>query len=323
MSGGILDVATPWDDSMKLLISENAQDFVSWLMEGAVVEEQLKTEFEGRKLIADALLLVIIKGIRWLLHIEVQAEHDPDMPRRLVEYNMRARREYNLPVDSVVIYMHNHEKVHQSPWQLERVDGGPLLNFYYGSIELRKMAAIDLRELGLPGIVPLMILTKDGATREVADEIFTELERTDNQDSMAPAYVMASLAFGKHNLADQSWLLRRLKNMHNSLRDTPVYQEMTRMAREEGFETGHKEGQQQGRQEGLQQGLQQNQHQMLHGLIMDIILQRFPALVVLAEKKSTAIKDPAILRNILLKLSIAQSAQEVESYMNQIPEEGV
>jgi len=150
---------------------------------------------------------------------------------------------------------------------------------------------------------PLMILTKDGATREVADEIFTELERTENQDSMAPAYVLASLAFGKHNMADQSWLLRRLKNMHNSLRDTPVYQEMTRMAREEGFEKG--------------------QHQALYDAIRDITLERFPGLVVLAEKKSTAIKDPAILRHILLKLSIAQSAQEVESYLLLIPEEGV
>lgn len=99
--------------------------------------------------------------------------------------------------------------------------------------------------------------------------------------------------------------------MHNSLRDTPVYQEMMRMAREDGFEIGHKVG------------LQQGQLQMLHDLIVDIVLQRFPSLVVLIEKKSAAIKDPAILRHILVKLSTAQSVQEVEAYLNQIPEDVV
>jgi hypothetical protein len=123
--------------------------------------------------------------------------------------------------------------------------------------------------------------------------------------------MLASLAFGKHNITDQSWLLRRLKNMHNSLRDTPVYQEMMRMTREEALEIGQRKG------------LQQGQYQALHDAIKDVTLQRFPGLVILAEKKTTVIKDPAILRNILVKLSTAQSAQEIEAYLNQIPEDVV
>lgn len=115
--------------------------------------------------------------------------------------------------------------------------------------------------------------------------------------------------------------------MHNSLRDTPVYQEMMRMTREEALETGHKEGQEQGRQEGLQQGLQrglqEGQQQALRDSISEVVMERFPELVALAEKKSMAIKNPAILRHILVKLSTARSAQEMEAYLNQIPEDVV
>jgi hypothetical protein len=49
-------MATPYDDTFKIFISENAQDFLSWLMKGAHLKEKLLTEFEGRKLQADALL---------------------------------------------------------------------------------------------------------------------------------------------------------------------------------------------------------------------------------------------------------------------------
>jgi len=84
---------------------------------------------------------------------------------------------------------------------------------------------------------------------------------------MSSSLCTGSLAFGKHNIADQSWLLRRLKEVHNELLSTPVYQEMM--------------------------------------------------------KRITAIKNSTALRHIALKLGLAQSAQEVEAYLHQIPEDVV
>ena len=45
-----------WDDSLKMFIGENAQDFVSWLFEGAKVTGKLLTEFKKRTIDADALI---------------------------------------------------------------------------------------------------------------------------------------------------------------------------------------------------------------------------------------------------------------------------
>jgi hypothetical protein len=87
------------------------------------------------------------------------------------------------------------------------------------------MTPDDFRQLELPGLLPFMILARGGTTREVAEEIFTSLEQAEKKDSLAAAYTLASVAFGKENSLEQHWLLRRLSNMHESLRDTPVYRD--------------------------------------------------------------------------------------------------
>lgn len=45
----------PWDDSLKMFISENPQDFASWLLEGAQVKRKLLTEFKTRTIDADRI----------------------------------------------------------------------------------------------------------------------------------------------------------------------------------------------------------------------------------------------------------------------------
>lgn len=148
---------------------------------------------------------------------------------------------------------------------------------------------------------------------------------------MSSSLCTGSLAFGKHNIADQSWLLRRLKEVHNELLSTPVYQEMMRMAREEGYEEGFKAGFKEGFEEELKAGLQeawqgefqQGQYLAYCDAIIFITLEKFPSLVVLVKKRITAIKNSTVLRHIALKLGLAQSAQEVESYLRLMPEEGV
>src|SRR5579885_446903 len=110
-----------------------------------------------------------------------------------------------------------------------------MLEFHFIVIELAKMTPDDFRQLGLPGIQPFMILTMGGATREVADEIFNNLKEAGREETLPAAFTLVSLAFGKGNIADQQWLRERFR-MHNVLRETPIYQEMTKEAREEGLQ---------------------------------------------------------------------------------------
>jgi predicted transposase YdaD len=180
------------------------------------------------------------------------------------------------------------------------------------------MTPDDFRQLELPGLLPFMILARGGTTREVAEEIFTSLEQAEKKDSLAAAYTLASVAFGKENSLEQHWLLRRLSNMHESLRDTPVYQEMTRWAREEGHEKGLEEGLEKGLEKGLQQGLQQGRHQGLQEGILEVVIERFPELMRLAQERIVAVNKSEILKNLLVKMSVAQSVEEARRYLLEV-----
>jgi predicted transposase YdaD len=300
-------MATPYDDTFKIFISENAQDFASWLIKGAQVQEKLLTEFEARKLQADALLSVIRPetGEELLLQIECQSKKDPDMPERLLEYHLRARREHQRPIYSCVIYLRDDGEVQHSPLIWTVLDDQEVLRFQYLVIEVAKMRPDEFRQLGLPGLLPFMILTQGGASHEVAEEIFSGLEQAGKRDTLAAAYTLVSLAFGKENRTEQDWLLRRVSDMDDVLRDTPVYQEMTRWAREEGLQ----EGRQEGRQEGLQQAL------------LAILTERFPKLLRLAKKQMAVIEEPEILQLLIVKMSIAQSAEEAKQYLLEADED--
>jgi hypothetical protein len=46
------------------------------------------------------------------------------------------------------------------------------------------MTADEFRQMGLPGLYPLMILIQDGANRDIAEEILTEFEEVGRIDSL-------------------------------------------------------------------------------------------------------------------------------------------
>lgn len=91
--------------------------------------------------------------------------------------------------------------------------------------------------------------------------------------------------------------------MYDILRETPIYQEMTRTAREEGWEEG--------REEGLEEGRLDSAHQTL----VAVILERFPRLERFARKQLSDVDDPLVLQHLTVKMSIAQTMEEAKGYL--------
>lgn len=170
-----------WDDSLKIFISENPQDFATWLLGEVQVKAKLLTEFKTRTIDADALLEVTLNGEDMLLHIEFQSTNDPTIGERLLAYNFEAKREHKLPVHSCVIYLKNVGIVPESPLRWKLPNGREVLLFHYESVELGKLSAETLRRTGLTGLLPLLILTKDGATREVVEEVISRLQTAEKK----------------------------------------------------------------------------------------------------------------------------------------------
>ena len=59
----------------------------------------------------------------------------------------------------------------------------------------------------------------------------------------------------------------------------------------------------------------------LHQTVIDIVLERFPKLVRFTRKQLVFADDPAILRHLIVKLSISKTAEEARQYLQEVDEE--
>ena len=224
-------MATPWDDSLKILLSEHPQDFVTLIMPGAQFQGKLLTEFAGRKATADGLFEITVEGKPMLLQIEVQSTNDPDMPERLLGYALRAKQEHQHDVSSCVIYLREQGEVPPSPLQWPPINGHLRLTFHYLVLEVYNMRPQEVRQLGLPGLLPLLLLTRGGATHEMAEEVVTELEAMGHHKTLPAVEILLSLVF--RDEVDKVWLKRRFGTMYESLKESWLVQELMQEVREE------------------------------------------------------------------------------------------
>jgi len=282
----------PYDDAMKKLVGGNPQDLVSWVLPGAQFGKQLPFELSVENIYADGLLQVSLDGKEFLAHFEFQSSYDGRIGERLLEYNVLASRQYNyLPVYSCVIYLKNHNSVPHSPFRRGLPNGEEVVRFHYRSIELGKLFAGELLQTGLVGLLPLLPLTKDGARREVVEEMISGLISAEKTESLWIGYALASRVLKD----DLKWLKRRFAMLEDILRDTPVYQEVLAEGEEKGREEGKLEAQRQ--------------------TLLDVVQERFPAIVRLAKQQADAIQDPEVLRRLTVKISVVKTSSEAEQYL--------
>jgi predicted transposase YdaD len=280
-----------WDDSLKTFISENAQDFATWILKGSRVERKLLTEFKIRTIEADCLLEVSEDDMPLLLQIEIQSKRDPNIGERLLEYSFEAMHEHHLPVFSCVIYLRDVGEVPQPPLRWQLPNGREVLWFDYVSIELANIPTDEFRQMGLIGLLPLLILTKDGATHQVMEEVIAGLEAAEKPELLPIVRLLAELVFTSGG--DLEWI-ERIFAMHDEIfAQTPTYQRLVKKGREEGLE------------EGLQKGLE-----ALRQTVVDVVQERFPEIAILAQKQVAGVEDTTLLRHLIVKMSTVQTVQE-------------
>ncbi len=146
-------------------------------------------------------------------------------------------------------------------------------------------------QTGLVGLLPLLPLTKDGARREVVEEMISGLISAEKTESLWIGYALASRVLKD----DLKWLKRRFAMLEDILRDTPVYQEVLAEGEEKGREEGKLEAQRQ--------------------TLLDVVQERFPAIVRLAKQQADAIQDPEVLRRLTVKISVVKTSSEAEQYL--------
>ena len=297
-------MAKPWDESLKKLVQADPQTFINWFVPEAAFTAARPLELKNWTLEVDALLEVQVKGQEMLVHFEFQTHNDPEMAERLLRYNVLARSEHRLPVLSCVIYLLASGEASPSPLSWMLPTDQEVLRFHYQSIALKALLPEEVMRTGLTGLLPLLPLTQNGARREIVETMFSRLLAAKKIELVPIGYTLASLAFSRENPGDQDWLFRRFHEMHDILRETPIYQEILK----------------EGREEGLEQGLQRGQLEALRQAVGERVVERFPRLVRLTKKQVVLIEDPEVLRYLLVKVSVAQSAEEASGHLLAIDE---
>jgi flagellar biosynthesis/type III secretory pathway protein FliH len=101
--------------------------------------------------------------------------------------------------------------------------------------------------------------------------------------------------------------------LYDMLRDTPAFQDIMKEGRQEGLERGREEGLEQGLERGRKEGHNEARRQAL----LAIVQARFPSPRMIRQAKGQAaiIDNPAVLQDLIVKVSLAESAEEAERYL--------
>src|SRR5215469_13369004 len=187
-----------WDSLTKELMQAGPQDLISWIFPEATYVGELNTELPKEPVRADQMYTVTWEGAQMGFHIEFQKRHDTHMGRRVWRYNALASDRTDLPIYSVVIYLADDEhSVAESPYAITLPNGEVVHYFVFHNIKLWEIPSEALLEQNLPGLLPLLPLTREGHQRETVEQMYHRLQHVGKTDLLAIGYSIAFHALSK------------------------------------------------------------------------------------------------------------------------------
>ena len=338
----------PWDVMMKRLIESHPQDFVSWVLQGARVEGILKQELQ-QTMYADSLIKIVVEGKPAIAHFEFQSVRDPHMGERVSLYNLLASRLNNyIPVWSYVIYLRPDENIEESPSVRMFPGNKEISRFHYERIDLWTILAEELLAIPATGLLPLVLLTRDGTEPDTVDGMIQKVVDTGDKELLAAAYTLGGLVF--KNQDEHNWFKRRFTVFQDILEESWTYQEMRQeieekvtakvtadmaaqfaaktaeLAAETAKIAAEAQAQAQIQAEARERAeharakierelakIEKRQQQSLHhsrATLIAIVEKRFPAITPIVRGISNALTDPEILSDVIVNVTIAQTPEE-------------
>ncbi|HEY7125972.1 MAG TPA: hypothetical protein VH540_18610 [Ktedonobacterales bacterium] len=213
------------DQSFKRLFLLRVDALLEWLLgevkNVASVPTDLATE---RQLLPDTLYRATFEGIPCLINVEIQSEPDDEMPYRLYLYAARSTHEYRLPVISVVIWVFDRGAVPTPPYRVQ-VGSWFAGSWNYHSIKMYELDPQALLTAGLPGILPLVPLTR-GATDADAEAAMQRLQQETPLEEAQSLGALLSIFYSqiREDRALGQELFRRffMANIDNFVETNPI-----------------------------------------------------------------------------------------------------
>ncbi len=196
---------------------------------------------------ADNLFRVRDGSAEVAVHVEVERDWRPELPRRMFEYASAAVMATELPVWSVVVLLRpgGRPPLGTGIYRIPGVDGDAFV-FRYQVVPLWQLDARQMRaQLGLQGAPFCVAMRGSGEqlVRELANEVHTDeqLSARDRQTTMQLLYLVTAAILGSETA-------KRIFHMESIIQD-PNVQELVREWEDKGRIEGRVEGRVEGRAE--------------------------------------------------------------------------
>lgn len=308
-----------WDSLTKELMQASPQDLISWLFPEATYVGDPNTELLQEPVRADLMYTIMWKGMQMGFHIEFQKRHDTNMGRRVWRYNARACDRTDLPIlpiYSVVIYLADDKHSVVDPPYVITLPNGEIVHYFsFRNIKLWEIPSQALLEQNLPGLLPLLPLTREGHQRETVEEMHYRLQQAGKTDLLAIGFSIAFHAFthdSEHQLLKEIFM-----DCENILEGTWLGDKIHQKGVIQGLEQGREEGRKEGREEGrevIEQILQ-----VQRASLLNFVKTHFPAELALAHRQLGLIMTPFQAQALFDKLTVAHTDDEMEAILLSIP----
>jgi predicted transposase YdaD len=233
-------MSKPFDATTKELIETRPEDWLAYLGFQGVAVEIVNADLSTVTAAADKVLRVR-ELAPWLVHLELQAGRDPELPDRHLQYNVLLKRRHRLPVRSVVVLLRPEADRSELTGVIEHwlPDGERYLEFRYRVVRVweKPVETVLAGGLGTLPLAPLADVTQatlPAVIRRMEERI--RIEATPAQAGVLWTAVLVLMGL-RYSEAVITQLLQGVRGMKESV----TYQAILKEGREEGREEGRVE----------------------------------------------------------------------------------
>jgi hypothetical protein len=229
------------DQTLKLLVRQHIRDIAAWLLGREITSaEELNVELTTETPRVDMVFRLELADARiCLFHLEFQGRRSkPEMSRRQLNHLSRLALQQNWPLtlESFVLYTEPYAGSQDSGnYQLDRLDGSPVISWHYQPVHLWREAAEPLLALARRGIIPLMGLMRIQSPETTLPTMVQQLNaEPDVARRKSLLTALLALMSDKEHLA----MLEKLVDSDEEILDTPFirrYRNQVEQARVETY----------------------------------------------------------------------------------------
>lgn len=224
---------------------------------------------------ADLVCEALLGQQEVVIHLEIQADNDPQMLYRMLAYLVDIHHQYHKPIYQCVVYL--GAKPLNMPHQLcfELAESNKL-DYRYQVLALNQVAFDELAALPVVDFMALLPLTQSewdseqhlSKSVELLVERSKGLDFNQRSDLLLKTEILAGLRYPRHTLSDLFEEAMQVFQLERS----EGYQMILEKGIERGIQTGIERGIQTGRQEGLHEA-----EERFRNRILNILGKRFGA----------------------------------------------